>query len=117
MCGLRRGDNPLDESATVASLSVWLSQQYANANIGVSKTINPHTLPPTVTEDDEDDDGDVELGHANSLTRQLGAIDVLEMNEALSQFLLPPSPFTSVLHLHLLAHKLHRSCTRPLQPL
>ena len=72
-----------------ASLKDWLTQQqYANANLGVSKTISPTTLPPTVTEDDGD--GDVEVDHANSLTRQLAetAIGVREMNKALSKSLL-----------------------------
>ena len=64
----------LDEGAAAAkssSLKDWLTQQqqYANANLGVSKPINPTTLPPTVTEDDGDGDVDVELEHAS--TRQL----------------------------------------------
>ena len=73
-----------------ASLKDWLTQQqYANANLGVSKTISPTTLPPTVNEDEGDGDGDVEIDHANSLTRQLAetAIGVREMNKALSKSL------------------------------
>jgi len=69
-----------------ASLKDWLTQQeHANANVGVSKTINPQTLPPTVRE--EADEVDIEVDHANSLTRQLAetAIGVREMNKALSQ--------------------------------
>lgn len=69
-----------------ASLKDWLTQQqHANANVGVSKSINPQTLPPTVSE--EEDEVDIELDHANSLTRQLAetAIGVREMNKALSQ--------------------------------
>src|SRR5258706_2592944 len=88
-----------------ASLKDSLTQQqYANANLGVSKTISPHTLPPTVAEDDGD--RHVELDHANSLTRQLAetAIGVREMNKALSQPLLPQPTATPTLHLHLHAH-------------
>ena len=74
----------------------WFTQQqHANANLGVSETINHTTLPPTITEDDGKGDGDVELDHADSLTRQLAetAIGVREMNKALSQSLLPaPTP-------------------------
>ena len=80
-----------------ASLKDWLTQQqYANANLGVSKTITPNTLPSRVTE--EEGDVDVERDHANSLTRQLAetAIGVREMNKALSQFLLAtPTPTCS----------------------
>lgn len=67
-----------------ASLKDWLTQQHANANVGVSKTINPQTLPPTVSEEHE---VDIEVDHANSLTRQLAetAVGVREMNKALSQ--------------------------------
>ena len=82
-----------------ASLKDWLTQQqYANANLGVSKTISPHTLPSRVTEDEGDVDVDVERDHANSLTRQLAetAIGVREMNKALSQSLLAtPTPTCS----------------------
>jgi len=73
-----------------ASLKDWLTnQQYANANVGVSKSINPQALPPTISEGEED--VDVEVDHANSLTRQLAetAIGVREMNKALSQSQLP----------------------------
>lgn len=77
-----------------ASLKEWLTQQHANANLGVSKTITPHSLPSRVTEEEEGD-VDVERDHANSLTRQLAetAIGVREMNKALSQSLLAkPTP-------------------------
>jgi hypothetical protein len=98
-----------------ASLKDWLTQQHnANANVGVSKSISPHALPPTVSEDDPD--LDVELDHANSLTRQLAetAIGVREMNKALSQSrFYPPSSYTYTSMLIILP----RSCTRPLQPL
>jgi len=98
-----------------ASLKDWLTQQQlANANVGVSKSINPATFPSTVKE--VEDDVDIELDYANSLTRQLAetAIGVREMNKALSQSQLPS------FWLHLLAYMLMilpRSCTRPLQPL
>lgn len=99
-----------------ASLKDWLTQQqHANANVGVSKTINSHTLPPTVTEDE--DDVDVELDRANSLTRQLAetAIGVREMNKALSQSYLP-FPSSSYTYTYMLIIP-PRSCARPLQPL
>ena len=72
--------------------------QYANANLGAP------TLPPTVTEDDGEGDDDVELDHANSLTRQLAetAIGVREMNKVLTQSSLPT--LAPTIHLHLHAH-------------
>ena len=45
-----------------ASLREWLAQQHANANVGVSKTSHPQSLPPTVTERDDN----VSVNHANS---------------------------------------------------